>query len=195
VSKRRLRIAGMTYEACREARVKDGGSPGTSSAPWYAVVIDGEGCHIDDRVPEGGFKRMRDCHEAIRSHHNWRAAEKHGFSELGPIVRIGEVHKSPAGPVLCFTIKSGRIDVVPAPGGQWQVTHDGQGPEAWQPGAQFSFLQWAKDMATRVFVSTVECKVLLDSLLTSQDRSGFVGFKQSNGEPVAPVWQDGSKVR
>lgn len=68
MNKRQITIDGVTYEASREALVRDGGPQGGSSHSWYAVVIDEDGAQIDERVPEGGFRLMRDCHKAIRDH-------------------------------------------------------------------------------------------------------------------------------
>ena len=66
---RRIQIAGQSYKAERELAVKDGGSSGLSSEPWYAVVLDPTmGACIDERVPEGYHPTMRDCHAAIRVH-------------------------------------------------------------------------------------------------------------------------------
>jgi hypothetical protein len=65
---RRLEIDGTVYLADREALVREGGAAGPDR--WYAVVLDPEhGASIDERVPEGFFRTMRQCHAAIREHH------------------------------------------------------------------------------------------------------------------------------
>jgi len=66
VGRRVLVLDGVVYEANREALVRDGGGP--SAYPWYATIEDGGAC-IDQRVPEGYFRTMRECHAAIREHH------------------------------------------------------------------------------------------------------------------------------
>lgn len=70
-NRRTLVLNGTTYYANREAPVRDGGSPGVSRHPWYASVEDNGSC-IDDRVPEGYFRSMKECHRAITEHHQER---------------------------------------------------------------------------------------------------------------------------
>lgn len=65
--RRLITIAGLTYEARREALRRDGGDP---PGEWYAVRLDPElGAVIDSRhVPTSYYRTMRACHEAIRAH-------------------------------------------------------------------------------------------------------------------------------